>query len=140
MKRAIGLFLGCLLFALTSAANADTPRELTIYGAASLTNALQDIGTAFAAGGGAKVKFSFAASSLLARQIEAGAPADMFFSADTEWMTYLADRNLIQPATRKDVLSERTFVPSGRPSKTTAVVWLLGSLSKEAAIAASLCA
>ena len=120
MKRAIGLFLGCLLFALTSAANADTPRELTIYGAASLTNALQDIGTAFAAGGGAKVKFSFAASSLLARQIEAGAPADMFFSADTEWMTYLADRNLIQPATRKDVLSNR-LVLIGPASSTIAL-------------------
>ncbi len=104
MKRVVGLFLGCLLFALAGAAQADT-REFTVYGAASLTNALQDIGTAFTVGGGAKVKFSFAASSLLARQIEAGAPADMFFSADTEWMTYLADRNLIQAATRRDVLS-----------------------------------
>jgi molybdate transport system substrate-binding protein len=53
------------------------------------------------------VKFSFAASSLLARQIEAGAEADIFFSADSDWMNYLADRSLIQTATRTDILSNR---------------------------------
>jgi molybdate transport system substrate-binding protein len=105
MIRALSFFLGGIFLVFGGAAQADSPRELTVYGAASLTNALQDVGTAFTAAGGARVKFSFAASSLLARQIEAGAEADMFFSADTEWMTYLADRNLIQPATRRDVLS-----------------------------------
>ncbi len=106
--RALGfLLLGCLLFAFAGAAHADSSRDVTVYGAASLTNALQDIGAKFNASGGAKVKFSFAASSLLARQIEAGADADLFFSADAEWMTYLIDRNLIQAATRKDVLSNR---------------------------------
>ncbi len=103
--RALSFFLCSIVLALGGAAQADSPRELTVYGAASLTNALQDVGAAFTAAGGARVKFSFAASSLLARQIEAGADADIFFSADTEWMTYLADRNLIQPATRRDVLS-----------------------------------
>ena len=105
--RALGFLLGCFMFAFGGAAQAEPSREITVYGAASLTNALQDVGAKFSASGGAKVRFSFAASSLLARQIEAGADADLFFSADTEWMTYLVDRNLIQGATRKDVLSNR---------------------------------
>ena len=101
--RAYKFLIGILLLVLAGIAQAE-PRDVTVYGAASLTNALQDIGAKFGASGGAKVKFSFAASSLLARQIEAGSDADMFFSADTEWMTYLADRSLVQTATRKDVL------------------------------------
>lgn len=91
-------------------------REVTVFAAASLTNAMQDIGKEFEAATGNKVKFSFAASSLLARQIEAGGEADMFFSADTEWMSYLADRNLIQPATRKDVLSNRLVLIAAKDS------------------------
>ena len=82
-------------------------RSVTVYAAASLTNALQDVGKGFETQTGVKVKFSFAASSLLARQIEAGAEADIFFSADSDWMNYLADRSLIQTATRKDILSNR---------------------------------
>jgi len=54
-----------------------------------------------------KVKSSFDSSSVLARQIEAGAPADVFFSADTAWMDYLQTRNLIQAASRKNVLGNR---------------------------------
>ena len=120
MTRAIKMFLAGLLFVLSGTARADSPREVTVYGAASLTNALQDIGNAFSAGGGAKVKFSFAASSLLARQIEAGAEADMFFSADSEWVNYLADRNLIQAATRKEILGNRLVLIA--PSDSTVVL------------------
>jgi molybdate transport system substrate-binding protein len=117
--RAYKFLIGILLFALAGIAQAE-PREVTVYGAASLTNALQDIGAKFSAGGGAKVKFSFAASSLLARQIEAGADADIFFSADTEWMTYLADRRLIQTATRKDVLGNHLVLVA--PTNSTVVL------------------
>ena len=53
------------------------------------------------------VRFSFAASSALARQIENGSRADVFFSADLEWMDYLQARKLIQPATRHDVLGNQ---------------------------------
>jgi molybdate transport system substrate-binding protein len=88
------------------AARADE-RSVTVYAAASLTNALQEIGKAHEAGTGVRVKFSFAASSLLARQIEGGAEADIFFSADTDWMNYLADRSLVKPETRKNLLSNR---------------------------------
>lgn len=91
-------------------------RSVTVYAAASLTSALQDIGKGFEAQTGAKVKFSFAASSLLARQIEAGAEADVFFSADSDWMNYLADRSLIQAATRKDILSNRLVLIAEKAS------------------------
>ena len=78
-----------------------------VFAAASLTNALEELGASFDATPGAPVKFSFAASSALARQIENGAPADVFFSADIDWMDYLQNRKLIQTATRRDVLGNR---------------------------------
>jgi molybdate transport system substrate-binding protein len=80
---------------------------LTVFGASSLTNVLQDIGDAFTKETSIAVKFSFAASSTLARQIENGAPADIFMSADSDWMDYLQTRHLIQPSTRKDVVGNR---------------------------------
>lgn len=86
---------------------ADSPAAVTVYAAASLTNALQDVGDAYTRRTGAPVKFSFAASSLLARQIEAGANADVFFSADTQWMDYLDGRGLVRTTTRRNVLGNR---------------------------------
>ena len=82
-------------------------RAILVFGAASLTNVLQDLGDAFSKETSIPVKFSFAASSALARQIESGAPADVFFSADLDWMDYLQKRNLIQAASRHDVLGNR---------------------------------
>ena len=108
----LALLVSCATTVAARAADAD----VTVYAAASLTNALQDVDKAFEASGGTKVKFSFAASSLLAKQIEQGAPADAFFSADTEWMDYLATRNLIQPATRKDILSNSLVLIAGKDS------------------------
>ncbi|MGA2341651.1 MAG: molybdate ABC transporter substrate-binding protein [Steroidobacteraceae bacterium] len=81
--------------------------SITVFGAASLTNALQDLGDAFTKETAVDVKFSFAASSALAHQIENGAHADVFFSADVEWMDYLQARNLIQAATRHDAVGNR---------------------------------
>ena len=78
-----------------------------MFAAASLTNALQDLGDAFTKETSIPVRFSFAASSALARQIENGAPADVFFSADLEWMDYLQSRNLIQRDTRRDIVGNR---------------------------------
>jgi molybdate transport system substrate-binding protein len=83
---------------------ADEKAVITVFAAASLTNVLQDLGDAFTAKTSIAVRFSFAASSALAKQIENGAPADVFFSADVDWMDYLQERNLIQRATRHDVL------------------------------------
>jgi molybdate transport system substrate-binding protein len=81
------------------AADAD-PAPITVFAAASLTNALQELGDGYTKQTSIPIRFSFAASSALARQIENGAPADVFFSADLEWMDYLQTRNLIQRDTR----------------------------------------
>lgn len=112
MRRVL-VFLLSVLTAVTGALSAE--RDVTVFAAASLTNALQDVAKDYEASGGGKVKFSFAASSLLARQIEAGADADVFFSADTEWMDYLAERKLIRTGTRRDALSNRLVLiaPAG---------------------------
>lgn len=83
---------------------ADSTAPITVFAAASLTDALQEIGTGYAQQGAPPVRFSFAASSVLAKQIEAGSQADVFFSADAEWMDYLQMRNLIQKSSRHDVL------------------------------------
>jgi len=105
--RNVGLALGALLLALPAAA-ADKPKGgITVFAAASLTDVLQELGDGFTKDSSIPVRFSFAASSTLARQIENGAPADIFFSADLEWMDYLQTRKLIQAATRHDVLGNR---------------------------------
>jgi len=82
-------------------------KPVTVFAAASLTNALNEIGDAFTKSTGVPVRSSFAASSILARQIEAGANADLYFSADQDWMDYLEQRDLIQKSTRHDLLGNR---------------------------------
>lgn len=106
-----------LLFALALAAPSfaqDKPR-LTIFAAASLTEALSDVGKAYADAGHEPPVFSFAATSALARQIENGAPAALFISADEEWMDYLAARKLIDAPSRVSVLGNSLVlvVPKG---------------------------
>ncbi len=88
-------------------------QELLVYAAASLTDALQ----AAVHAAGTPAKFSFAASSTLARQIENGAPADIFASADEEWADYLATRNLLVKDSRSAFLSNRLvlIVPADTP-------------------------
>jgi molybdate transport system substrate-binding protein len=81
--------------------------DVVVFAAASLKNALDDASHAFAGAGGASVKISYAASSQLAKQIESGAPADIFISADLAWMDYVQKHNLIQPATRKNLLGNQ---------------------------------
>lgn len=73
---------------------------VTVFAAASLTNAFQDIGKLYKAKTGTEVAFSFAASSTLAKQLEAGAPAGIFASADTKWMDYTEGKDLTLKATR----------------------------------------
>jgi molybdate transport system substrate-binding protein len=84
--------------------------SVTVFAAASLQDVLKDEARDFTATTGIPVKFSFDASSTLARQIEQGAPADLFASADLDWMDYLAKRNLIDPKTRVNLLSNRLVV------------------------------
>jgi molybdate transport system substrate-binding protein len=81
--------------------------SITVFAAASTTNALTDISKLFDQKTGVKVTHSFASSSTLAKQIEQGAPADIFLSADLKWMDYLAGKKMIEPETRLDLLGNR---------------------------------
>jgi molybdate transport system substrate-binding protein len=83
-------------------------KELVIFAAASLKNALDEAAAGFVKQTGKPApKISYAASNTLAKQIEAGAPADVFVSADLDWMDYLAQKNLIRPETRVNLLGNR---------------------------------
>src|SRR5271155_5387066 len=88
-----------LLLPLTARA-----QQLTVFAAASLTDAMKDISTKWGAAGHQPLVLSFGSRSTLARQIEQGAPATGFPSADEKWMDYLADKKLTAEGTRKDLL------------------------------------
>jgi len=92
-------------------------QEVTVFAAASLQNAFEEVGRLYQAKHGQPVKFSFASSSALARQIEQGAPAAVFASADDQWMDYLQQRDLIVKETRKSLLGNRLVlvVPATNP-------------------------
>jgi molybdate transport system substrate-binding protein len=98
------------------AADSDT---VLVFGAASLTNVLDDLSKAFTAKEQVAVTSSLAASSVLAKQIEAGAPADVFFSADLEWMDYLEQRKLLKPGSRHDVVGNRLVLIAPADSSVT---------------------
>jgi len=89
---------------------------LTVFAAASLTEVLQAISGLWTASGQPAPRFSFASSSTLARQIEAGAPANVFASADEQWADWLQQRDLIVPGTRRSLLTNRLVlvVPKDR--------------------------
>jgi molybdate transport system substrate-binding protein len=111
MKRAL---LAVLLLAALPVRAADP--GLVVFAAASLTDVMQDISALWQAQGHARLKLSFASSSMLARQIEAGAPASLFASADTQWADYLDQRHLLADGTRHDLLGNALvlIVPADR--------------------------
>jgi len=116
MRRRLVLFAA---FASTLALAAPSQAQditLTMFAAASMKNAVDDINAAFTRATNIKVVSSYAASSALARQIEQGAPADVFASADLEWMDYLAQRNLIKPDTRVNLLGNRLVLIAPKDS------------------------
>jgi molybdate transport system substrate-binding protein len=100
---------------LAPAARAD---QILVFAAASLKTALDQVNQGFAAASAHRAKASYAASSALARQIEQGAPADVFFSADLDWLDYLEARSLIQVETRVELLGNELVLigPAGAPS------------------------
>ena len=98
------------------AAEAQKP-ELLVFAASSLTDVLNELGALYTKEAGQPVKFSYAASSVLAKQIESGAKADAFLSADTEWMDYLATRNLIDKTTRRNLLGNKLVLVAPADSK-----------------------
>jgi molybdate transport system substrate-binding protein len=106
------LCLVCCVF-MSAPVQAET---LTVFAAASLKNALDDVDAAYAKAGGDKVIASYAASSALAKQIEQGAPADVFISADIDWMDYARDKHLIKDDTRVDLLGNRLVLIAPKTS------------------------
>ncbi|HMH52413.1 MAG TPA: molybdate ABC transporter substrate-binding protein [Candidatus Acidoferrum sp.] len=107
------LFLFVGIFAERATAQG---RDVLVFAAASLKNALDDVNAEYQRQTGRKVTVSYASSPTLAKQIEAAAPADVFMSADLDWMDYLAQRRLIKPETRRKLLANRLVLVS--PGKT----------------------
>jgi molybdate transport system substrate-binding protein len=90
--------------------------NITVFAAASLTNALSEAGALYEKEKGVEITHSFASSATLAKQIEAGAPADIFVSANAKWMDYLQAHGHVNPASHKNWLGNRLvlIVPRGR--------------------------
>ena len=109
--------LVALSFVLMPAVADDAP---LVFAASSLTDVLGTIAKDYEADTGKKVTFSFAASSVLARQIEAGSPAAMFISADKDWMDYVSDKGLIKSDTRKNLVGNELVLIA--PAGSTAAV------------------
>lgn len=107
IKKILPAIATACLLAMAAATQAS---DLTVFAAASLTDSLKEIGADYQKETGQKVVFNFEASSILARQIAEGAPADIFFSADETQMDYLAKKDLIDPATRQDRLGNTLVV------------------------------
>src|SRR5580693_2603244 len=100
----IASMLLLLLGSAWSLAASAQDAKLVIFAAASLKDALDEVNAAYQHEKSQETATSYAASSTLAKQIEAAAPADIFISADLDWMDYLAKRNLIKPETRANLL------------------------------------
>jgi molybdate transport system substrate-binding protein len=105
------------LAALSALQPADAQETVTVFAAASMKNALDDVNAAFTAKTSTKVVVSYAASSALMKQIEQGAPADVFISADTDWMDYaIAKKNISEPS-RVNLLGNSIVLIAPKDSK-----------------------
>lgn len=96
--------------------------EVVVFAAASLKDALDDINARWQQETGKKTAISYAASSALAKQIEAAAPADLFISADLDWMEYLQQRNMIKADTRSNLLGNRIVLIAAKESKISTTI------------------
>jgi molybdate transport system substrate-binding protein len=95
-------------------------RDVLVFAAASMKNALDEIAAQWQRETGKKVAISYAASNTLIKQIELGAPADIFISADTDWMDYGQQKGLIKPDTRLNLLGNRLVLIAPKDSSVTA--------------------
>jgi molybdate transport system substrate-binding protein len=105
-----------LLGAAVSPAGAED-KTITVFAAASMKNALDEIDAAYTAKTGVKFSVSYAASSVLAKQIEQGAPADVFISADTDWMDYATAKKTINEPTRVNLLGNSIVLIAPKDSE-----------------------
>jgi molybdate transport system substrate-binding protein len=115
-------FFIAAIFALVVAAQPAIAQDrLTIFAAASMKNALDDVDAAFTQSTGIEVSASYAGTSALVKQIEAGAPADIFLSADSEWMEYAQAHKLIDLGTRFNLLGNRLVLIAPVASRIDAI-------------------
>src|SRR5215471_8984760 len=117
MHRFAAFLFALVLCGSSNSLAAAEDRTLTVFAAASMKNALDAIDAAFTAKTGVKVVPSYAASSGLAKQIEQGAPADVFISADTDWMDYAVSKKNINEATRVNLLGNSIVLIAPKDSK-----------------------
>ena len=119
MIRRCGLFskVVFLLLAVLLTVVPARAQNLTVFAAASLKEALDEAGQQFLRANGQKVVIAYAASPALARQIENGAPADIFISADLDWMDYVEQRKLVKAGTRANLLHNRLVLIAPADSK-----------------------
>jgi molybdate transport system substrate-binding protein len=118
MHRLAGIFI-CftILFGSVLSPALAQDKSLTVFAAASMKNALDDVDAAYTAKTGVKIVASYAASSALAKQIEQGAPADIFVSADTDWMDYAVGKKNINEPTRVNLLGNSIVLIAPKDSK-----------------------
>jgi len=126
MRYAVRLLaVACVMIAALLSASAQEKsaqeKSLTVFAAASLKNALDDINTAYTAKTGVTVAASYAASSVLAKQLEQGAPADLFASADIEWMEYATQKKSIKDGTRVDLLGNKLVLIAPKDSEASSI-------------------
>jgi molybdate transport system substrate-binding protein len=118
LRRTALAFMFALLATLPAQAQDKT---ITVFAAASMKNAIDDINAAFIKATGIKAVASLAASSALAKQIEQGAPADVFASADLEWMDYVEGKKLIKNDSRVNLLGNKLVLIAPKDSKLDAM-------------------
>lgn len=116
MFRIAGLFTAFVILAALSPAAAED-KTITVFAAASMKNALDEVDAAYSAKTGVKFSVSYAASSVLARQIGQGAPADVFVSADTDWMDYATAKKTINESTRANLLGNSIVLIAPKDSR-----------------------
>ncbi|MEY9106707.1 molybdate transport system substrate-binding protein [Bradyrhizobium yuanmingense] len=122
MFRLSGLFIAFVILAGTAVAPAAAEdKTITVFAAASMKNALDEIDAAYTARTGVKFSVSYAASSVLAKQIEQGAPADVFVSADTDWMDYAIAKKTINEPSRVNLLGNSIVLIAPKDSKIDSV-------------------
>src|SRR5882724_6061416 len=124
MHRLAGFFAAFVIVILCGSATSPVlaqDKSLTVFAAASMKNALDDVDAAYTAKTGVKIVASYAASSVLAKQIEQGAPADIFVSADTDWMDYATTKKSINEPTRINLLGNSIVLIAPKDSSVTNV-------------------
>src|SRR5262249_42216986 len=117
MNRLAAIFVAFLALGAAAPPAAAQEKSITVFAAASMKNALDDIDAAYTAKTGVKVTVSYGPSSGLAKQIEQGAPADAFISADTDWMDYAISKKNINEPTRVNLLGNSIVLIAPKDSK-----------------------